>query len=217
MRTVRLELNNALIADDHAVVRRGLRELIAEAYGGALVEEAATGEAVLDAVRRQDWAIVILDINLPDKSGLDVLKDVKAMRPALAVLVLSHHAEAEYAARVFKAGAAGYITKESAPDELAAALRKVLAGGRYVSPSFAEQLVGRLTDDADTALHQVLSDREYLVLCRIGRGKTVSEIAVEMSLSVKTISTYRARLLKKLHMANNAEVMRYALDHGLVS
>jgi two-component system invasion response regulator UvrY len=153
MRTVRPELNNALIADDHAVVRRGLRELIAEEYGGALVEEAATGEAVLDAVRRQDWAIVILDINLPDKSGLDVLKDVKAMRPALPVLVLSHHAEAEYAARVFKAGAAGYITKESAPDELAAALRKVLAGGRYVSPSFAEQLVGRLTDDADTALH----------------------------------------------------------------
>jgi two-component system invasion response regulator UvrY len=208
--------NNVLIADDHAVVRRGLREVIVEECAGAVVEEASTGQAVIDAVRRQNWAVVILDINLPDKNGLEVLKDLKTMRPNLPVLILSHHAETEYASRAFKAGGAGYITKESASDELTAAIRKVLAGGKYVSPSFAEQLAGRLTENADAAGHEVLSDREYLVLCRIGRGKTVSEIADEMSLSVKTISTYRIRLLKKLHLASNAEAMRYALDHKLV-
>jgi DNA-binding NarL/FixJ family response regulator len=207
---------NILVADDHAVVRRGLRQVIADECDGATVEEASTGQAALDAVRRQDWAVVILDINLPDKNGLEVLKDLKAMRPALPVLILSHHAEAEYAARAFKAGAAGYLTKESASEELAAAIRKVLAGGRYVSPSFAEQLAGRLTSDLDTLPHHALSDREHLVLCQIAQGKAVSQIADELALSVKTISTYRARLLEKLQLANNAELMRYAFDHRLV-
>lgn len=205
-----------LVADDHAVVRRGLRQVIADECDGATVEEASTGQAALDAVRRQDWAIVILDINLPDKNGLEVLKDLKAMRLALPVLILSHHAEAEYAARAFKAGAAGYLTKESASEELAAAIRKVLAGGRYVSPSFAEQLAGRLTSDLDVLPHHALSDREHLVLCQIAQGKAVSQIADELALSVKTISTYRARLLEKLQLANNAELMRYAFDHRLV-
>lgn len=204
-----------LVADDHAVVRRGLRQVIADECDGATVEEASTGQAALDAVRRQDWAIVILDINLPDKNGLEVLKDLKAMRPALPVLILSHHAEAEYAARAFKAGAAGYLTKESASEELAAAIRKVLAGGRYVSPSFAEQLAGRLTSDLDVLPHHALSDREHLVLCQIAQGKAVSQIADELALSVKTISTYRARLLEKLQLVNNAELMRYAFDHRL--
>lgn len=205
-----------LVADDHAIVRRGLRQLVAEECDGAVVEEASTGQAVLDAVRRQDWALVFLDINLPDKNGLEVLKDLHALRPALPVLILSHHAEEQYAARAFKAGAAGYLTKDSAAEELPAAIRKVLAGGRYVSSSFAERLAGHLTGDAHAAPHEALSDREHLVLCEIARGKTVSQIADEVALSVKTVSTYRARLLEKLGLANNAELMRYALDRRLV-
>lgn len=205
-----------LIADDHAVVRRGLRQVIDDECGGAVVEEAATGQAVLDAVRRQDWAVVILDINLPDKNGLEVLKDLHALHPALPVLIISHHAEEQYAARAFKAGAAGYLTKDSASEELAVAIRKVLGGGRYVSSSFAERLAGHLAGRAAATSHEALSDREHLVLCRIGCGKTVSEIADELALSVKTVSTYRARLLHKLQLANNAELMRYALDHRLV-
>ncbi len=215
-RTAPYQPFSILVADDHAVVRRGLRQVIAEECDGAVVEEASTGQGVLDAVRRQDWAAVVLDINLPDKNGLEVLKDLKAMRPTLPVLILSHHAEVEYAARAFKAGAAGYLTKESASEELTIAIRKVLAGGRYVSPSFAEQLAGRLTDELDGPPHHALSDREHQVLCQIARGKAVSQIANELALSVKTISTYRARLLEKLHLANNAALMRYALDHRLV-
>lgn len=205
-----------LVADDHAIVRRGLRQLVAEECDGAVVEEASTGQAVLEAVRRQDFALVILDINLPDKNGLEVLKDLQALRHAMPVLVLSHHAEEQYAARAFKAGAAGYLTKDSAAEELPTAIRKVLAGGRYVSSSFAERLAGHLTGDAHAAPHEALSDREHLVLCEIARGKTVSQIADEVALSVKTVSTYRARLLEKLGLANNAELMRYALDRRLV-
>lgn len=205
-----------LVADDHAIVRRGLRQLVAEECAGAVVEEASTGQAVLDAVRRQDWALVFLDINLPDKNGLEVLKDLQALRPALPVLILSHYAEEQYAARAFKAGAAGYLTKDSAAEELPTAIRKVLAGGRYVSSSFAERLTGHLTGNAHAAPHEALSDREHLVLCEIARGKTVSQIADEVALSVKTVSTYRARLLEKLGLANNAELMRYALDRRLV-
>lgn len=205
-----------LVADDHAVVRRGLMQLIAEECGGLVVEEAGTGHGVLDAVRRQDWSAVVLDLNLPDKHGLEVLKDLKLLRPALPVLILSHHAEEEYAARAFKAGAAGYMTKECAVEELAAALRKVLAGGRYVSPAFAERLAGQLGGGAGAAPHESLSDREYLVFSQIAQGKTVSQIASDLALSVKTVSTYRARLLEKLHLANNAEVMRYAYDRQLV-
>jgi two-component system invasion response regulator UvrY len=211
-----LQPNSILVADDHTVVRRGLRQVIADECDGAMVEEASTGQGVLDAVQRQDWSVVILDINLPDKNGLDVLKELKAMRPQLPVLVLSHHAEAQYAARAFKAGAAGYLTKESASEELAIAIRKVRAGGRYVSPSFAEQMAGHLTGEVDTLLHHALSDREHLVLCQIARGKAVSQIADELALSVKTVSTYRARLLEKLQLTNNAELMRYALDQRLV-
>jgi len=211
-----LEPNSILVADDHTVVRRGLRQVIADECEGAMVEEASTGQGVLDAVHRQDWSVVILDINLPDKNGLDVLKELKALRPHLPVLVLSHHTEAQYAARAYKAGAAGYLTKESASEELAMAIRKVRAGGRYVSASFAEQMAGHLTGEVDTLLHHALSDREHSVLCHIARGKAVSQIADELALSVKTVSTYRARLLEKLQLTNNAELMRYALDQRLV-
>lgn len=205
-----------LIADDHAVVRRGLRQMILDVCEGAEVEEAGSGQAALDAVRRHAWAVVILDINLPDKNGLEVLKDVKILRPSVPVLILSHHAEAQYAARAYKAGAAGYLTKDSAPDELESAIRKVLAGGRYVSPTFAESLASQLTGDVTALPHQMLSDREYHVLCLIAEGNTVSAIADQLALSVNTISTYRARLLAKLHFQTNADLMRYAFDHGLI-
>jgi DNA-binding NarL/FixJ family response regulator len=205
-----------LVADDHAVVRRGLIQIVADECDGAVTEGVSTGQAVLDAARRQDWAVVILDINLPDKNGLEVLKDLHALHPALPVLIISHYAEEQYAARAFKAGAVGYLTKDSASEELATAIRKVLDGGRYISPSFAEQLAGQLAGDLHALPHNALSDREHLVLCQMARGKAVSQIADELALSVKTISTYRARLLKKLHLTNNAELMRYALDHRLV-
>jgi DNA-binding NarL/FixJ family response regulator len=207
---------NILIADDHAVVRRGLTQVLADECAGAIVGEAATGQEAVDAVRRQAWDTVLLDINLPDKNGLEVLKEIKAVRPDLPVLILSHHAEEQYAARAYKSGAAGYLTKDSAPEELSLAIRKVLAGGRYVSPSFAEQIAGHLCGEAVAALHETLSDREHLVLCEIARGKAVSQIADELFLSVKTVSTYRARLLKKLHLSGNAELIRFALTQHLV-
>ena len=207
---------NILIADDHAVVRRGLTQVLADECAGAIIEEAATGQEAVDAVRRQAWDTVLLDINLPDKNGLEVLKEIKAVRPGLPVLILSHHAEEQYAARAYKAGAAGYLTKNSAPDELSFAIRKVLAGGRYVSPSFAEQIAGHLSSETVAAPHETLSDREHLVLCEIARGKAVSQIADELFLSVKTVSTYRARLLKKLHLSGNAELIRFAITQHLV-
>jgi two-component system, NarL family, invasion response regulator UvrY len=207
---------NVLVADDHAVVRRGLRQVIADECAGALVEEAATGQEAVDAVRRQAWDAILLDINLPDKNGLEVLKEIKAVRLAVPVLILSYHAEAQYAARAYKSGAAGYLTKDSVPDELSLAIRKVLAGGRYISPSFAEQIAGHLSGEVVAAPHETLSDREHLVLCEIARGKAVSQIANELFLSVKTVSTYRARLLKKLHLSTNAELIRFAIDQRLV-
>lgn len=210
------KLRSMLVVDDHAVVRRGLKQVIADEYDDVFVEEVGTGQGALDSVRRHEWDAVLLDINLPDKNGLDVLKEIKAVRSALPVLILSQHGEEQYAARAYKAGAAGYLTKESAAEELAAAIRKVLSGGRYVSRSFAERLAGHLSGEADAKPHEILSDREYLVLCRIASGKAVSQIADELALSVKTISTYRARLLEKLQLANNAELMRYAIDRRLV-
>jgi DNA-binding NarL/FixJ family response regulator len=207
---------NVLVVDDHSIVRRGLRQMITDECAGALVEEAATGQEAVDAVRRQAWDAVLLDINLHDKNGLEVLKEIKAIRSTVPVLILSHHAEAQYAARAYKSGVAGYLTKDSVPDELSLAIRKVLAGGRYVSPSFAEQIAGHLSGEGVAAPYETLSDREHLVLCEIARGKAVSQIADELFLSVKTVSTYRARLLKKLDLSNNAELIRFALDQGLV-
>ena len=208
---------NILLADDHAVVRRGLKLIVAEVCAEAFVQEVSCGQDVLEAVRRQVWTLIIIDVNFPDKNGLDVLKEVKMLRPALPVLILSYHAEAQYAARAYKAGAAGYLTKASAPDELGLAIRKVLDGRRYVSPSFAEYLAAHLNGDITALPHETLSDREYLVLCLLAEGKTVSEIAGQLVLSVNTISTYRSRLLNKLHLKTNADLMRYALDQGLVA
>jgi DNA-binding NarL/FixJ family response regulator len=205
-----------LIADDHAVVREGLKQILAETPDIEVVAEATHGQEVLDKIRSTPVDVVVLDIAMPGRSGLDVLLHLKRERPSLPVLVLSIHPEDQYAVRVLKAGACGYLTKESAPDQLIAAIRKVVVGGKYVSPSLAEKLAFDLEADVDKPLHETLSDREYEVLCQIALGKTVKEIADKLSLSVKTISTYRSRILEKMKMKNNAELTHYVIRQGLV-
>jgi two-component system, NarL family, invasion response regulator UvrY len=205
-----------LIADDHAVVRRGLKETIREAFPRATFGEAKTAQETLESVRRQDWEMVILDISMPGRSGLDILDELKRLRPKMPVLFLSIHPEAQYARRALKSGAAGYLTKESIPEELQTAVRRVLAGGRYVSATLAERLAYDLGSKADTPVHELLSDREFQVLRMIASGKTVKEIADEISLSIKTVSTYRTRILEKTGMKTTADLIRYALQTQLV-
>ena len=205
-----------LIVDDHAILRRGLRALLSDAFARAEFGEASNAEQALDELEKKEWDVALLDITLPGKSGLDLLKELKAARPRLPVLVLSVHPEDQFAVRALKAGAGGYMTKESAPEELVQAIRKILAGGRYVSPTLAEKLALSVRKDFARTPHETLSDREYEVMCRIASGKTVTEIAGELSLSAKTISTYRARILEKLGVKNSAVITRYAIRTGLV-
>ena len=205
-----------LIVDDHAILRSGLRVLLSDEFHGAAFGEASNARQALEQLRKEKWDVALLDISLPGKSGLELLKEFKAARPKLPVLILSAHAEDQFAVRVLKAGAGGYLTKESAPEELAKAIRKVLAGGQYVSPALAEKLALRVRKDITLTPHETLSDREYEIMCLIASGKTVTEIAGELSLSPKTISTYRARVLEKLGVKNNAEITRYAIRNGLV-
>jgi DNA-binding NarL/FixJ family response regulator len=205
-----------LIADDHAVFRRGLRETLAEFFFKVTFGEAKTAQETVELVRRHDWDVVILDISMPGKSGLDVLDELRRLRPRLPILLLSMHPEEQFARRALKAGAAGYLTKESVPEELKEAVRKVVAGGRYVSATLAEKLAVDLRGGADTPLHELLSDREFQVLRMIASGRSVKDIAEELSLSVKTVSTYRARILEKSGMKTNAELIRYALQSQLV-
>jgi DNA-binding NarL/FixJ family response regulator len=207
-----------LIVDDHAIVRRGLQQILLDEYDDIEFGEATNAGEALQQIYRQSWDVIILDISMPGgRSGLDVLKEIKKDRPGSRVLVLSMHPEDQLATRVLKAGASGYMTKESAPDELVTAINKVLEGGSYVSPSLAELLAREIQrGTGDEALHKRLSDREYEVMIMIASGKTVSEIAEDLSLSVKTISTYRTRVLEKIHMKSNAELARYAIRHGLV-
>lgn len=205
-----------LIADDHAIVRRGLRELLVREFTGAVCAEAEDGTKALAHVQRQGWDLVILDMTMPGPSGLEVLNNLKQMRPKLPVLVLSVHPEEQYAKRVLRAGAAGYMNKECAPEELVRAARKVLTGGKYVSPALAETLAADLGPEAAGPLHQRLSDREFEVLRLIASGKTVSQIAGLLGKGVTTISTHRARILDKMNMKTNAELMRYAIENKLV-
>jgi len=206
-----------LIADDHAIVRKGLKQIIAETTDMVVADEACDGQEVLGKLRKDSFDMVLLDIAMPGKTGLDILRELKAENPKLPVLVLSMYPEEQYAVRVLKAGASGYLTEESAPDELIAAIRKVSLGKRYVTPSLAEKLAFNLQVDADKPLHENLSDREYQVMCMIASGKTVGEIAEKLSLSAKTISTYRARILEKMKMKNNAEITHYAIQNRLVA
>jgi len=205
-----------LIADDHAVVRQGLIQILGDTPEMVVAGVATTGQEVLDQVRAATWDVVVLDISLPDRSGLDVLKELRAERPALPILVLSMYSEDQYARRVLKAGAAGYVTKDTAADELVRAIRKVVSGGRYVSPSLAEKLALEIGTDASRLPHETLSDREFQVLKLLAAGKSVKEIAAELSLSVKTISTYRVRMLEKMHLRTTAELMHYALQNHLI-
>jgi DNA-binding NarL/FixJ family response regulator len=205
-----------LIADDHAVFRRGLKETLADSLSKVTFGEASTAKEALDCVRRQGWDIVILDISMPGKSGLDILNELKTLRPKLPVLFLSMHPEEQFARRALKSGAAGYLSKESVPEELKLAVQRVMKGGRYVSESLAERLAFDLRKGADTPLHELLSDREFQVLRMISSGKTVKEIAADIALSVKTVSTYRRRILEKTGMKSTADLIRYALQSKLV-
>lgn len=205
-----------LIADDHAVVRHGVRQILAEEPDMRLFGEARDGYETLDQIRNHDWDIVILDINMPGPGALDILKEVREARPKLPVLVLSMHPEEQFAVRALKAGASGYLVKESTPEELVRAIRKILKGGRYVSEALAEKIAFDLGPDPDRPLHENLSNREFQILCLIAMGKTVSEIARELHLSVKTVSTYRARILEKMHMKTNAALSHYAITNRLV-
>ncbi len=206
-----------LIVDDHAVVRDGVKRLSDEQLGAAVFGEASTAQEALQIVREAHWDVVVLDISLGERNGLEVLKELKQLRPRLPVLILSMHAEDQYARRAFRAGAAGYITKDSSRAELVTALNKVLHGGKYVSPMLAETLVVDMVRGTDKPLHEALSNREFEVMCLIASGKTVSQIAELLSLSDKTISTYRARILEKMHMKTNAELTHYAIQNKLVS
>jgi two-component system, NarL family, invasion response regulator UvrY len=205
-----------LLADDHAVVRRGVRQILAEAFKKSVFGEATNAQEALDLVWHESWDVVILDLSMPGRSGLDVLKEIKRARPKLPVLVLSMHPEDQFAVRLLKAGASGYMTKESAPDELVGAVKKAVAGGRYVSVPLAEKLASLIVHDPSSAPHESLSDREFLILRMIASGKPVGVIARELSLSVKTVSTYRARLLEKMCMSNNSELIHYAFQNQLV-
>jgi DNA-binding NarL/FixJ family response regulator len=204
-----------LIADDHAVFRRGLKETIGEAFPRVTFGEAQTALEAVEGVRQQNWDIVILDISMPGESGLDILNDLKRLRPKLPILLLSMHPEEQYARRALKAGASGYLTKESVPEELKHAVRKIVAGGRYVSATLAEKLAYDLRSGVDVPVHELLSDREFQVLRMIASGKTVKQIADEIALSVKTVSTYRARILEKTGMKTTAELIRYAIQAQL--
>jgi DNA-binding NarL/FixJ family response regulator len=207
---------NILIVDDHAVVRIGLKQLVEEAYPYAKLAEAATGKHALGLLDMARWDLVILDVNLPDQNGFELLKAMKARLASLPVMMLSLHPEEQYALRALKAGAAAFLTKERAPEELAMAIKQVLAGRKFITATVAERLAAVAFSPVEQWPHERLSDREFQVLCAIGQGKTVSAIAGDLALSVKTVSTYRTRLLDKLQMKNTTDLIRYTLDHALV-
>lgn len=205
-----------LVADDHPIIRKGIKQILQDTPEITVEDEACDGNEALEKIQKKDFELVLLDISMPGLNGLDVLKQIKLIKPRLPVLILSVHPEEQYAVRVLKAGASGYLRKESAPEELITAIRRVINGRKYITSSLADILVSDLSSDGHAMIHETLSDREFQVLCMIASGKTVSEIAVELSLSVKTISTYRTRMLEKMNMNNNAELIHYALKNNLL-
>jgi len=204
------------IADDHAIVREGLKQILAEQRDIVVAGEAETGLDAVKLFRKSRCNVLLLDISLPDRNGIEVLKQIKSEKPDLAVLMLSMHREDQYAIRSLKAGAAGYLTKQSAPKELVTAIRQVASGLKYISPALAQELANHVGEDHQAALHETLSDREYQTLTMIASGKTVGAIAKELSLSVKTVSEYRARLLAKMKLKNSAELTHYAIKNQLI-
>lgn len=207
----------ALLVDDHEIVREGVKKILEEISAKLLIGEANTDGEALRLIQEDDWDLLVLDLSLGTRSGLEVLKLAKQLRPKMCVLILSMHSEEQYAIRAFKAGASGYVTKGSTREELTNAIKKVLKGGKYVSPSLAEIMITGIAQDEDKPPHQLLSNRELEVLCLIASGKTVREIAKQLNLSDKTISTYRTRLLDKMNMKTNAELTHYAIKNRLVS
>jgi DNA-binding NarL/FixJ family response regulator len=205
-----------IIADDHTVVRQGLRLILADAFKKAHFGEAQNAQELYALLKQSPWDVVVMDLSMPGGNGLDTLKQIKHDYPQLPVLVLSMYPEEQYAVRTLKAGASGYLTKESAGQELVAAIQKVISGGKYINASVAETLVHQLGTDHEHPPHEQLSDREYQVLCMIASGKQVGQIAAELALSVKTVSTYRARILAKMNMTTNAELTHYAIENKLV-
>lgn len=205
-----------LIVDDHAVVRRGMISLLRDHLGEATYGEAANAREGFAAVMENDWDLVVADIGMPGRSGLDLIQDIRAAKPHLPVLVVSAHSERDYAVRALKLGAAGYVSKQSATDTLVAAVRRVLSGGRYVSPTLAEHLAGSLAGGIQDATHDALSNRELQVLKMIANGMTLKEIGAELALSEKTVATYRARISEKMGLPTNVDLTRYAMRHGLV-
>ncbi len=208
-------MTRILLVDDHPVVRQGIRQVLAGAFHPAHVGEASNAEEGMAEVRSTEWDVMVLDLSLPGASGLDMLKDLKRERPTLPVLVLSMHAPDQFARRTMQAGASGYLTKDTTPTELAKAVSEVLAGRRYLDSATVEELDGDMRPERTQRAHDVLSDREYQVLRMIGSGLTVSQVALRLSLSVKTVSTYRARVLEKMNMKTTAEIMHYSIQHGL--
>lgn len=205
-----------LMADDHAIVRKGLRQILAEGDNPCQVEEANSGQEVMKKVYDGNWDILVLDISLPDRNGLDLVKEIKHVKPKLPILMLSVYPEEQYALRALKAGVSGYLNKDSAPDQLVQAIERIVSGGKYISLSLAESLATTIGAGREGDPHEALSDREFTVLLRIGAGKSVSEIADELGLSVKTVSTYRTRILEKMNMSSNADLIRYVIDYKLV-
>jgi DNA-binding NarL/FixJ family response regulator len=204
------------IADDHAIVREGLKQILAETRDIVVAGEAENGLDAIKLFRKSECQVLLLDISLPDRNGIDVLKQIKKEKPELAVLMLSMHREDQYAIRALKAGASGYLTKQSAPKELVTAIRQVGGGLKYISAALAQELANHVGDDHEAPLHETLSDREYQTLTMIASGKTVGVIAKELSLSVKTVSEYRARLLVKMKLKNSAELTHYAIKNQLI-
>ncbi len=205
-----------LVADDHAVVRRGLRQILAETPDILVAGEASSAGEVRQLVREQRWDLVILDVNMPGGSGIDLVGELRRQVPSLRCLVLTVYPEDQYAVRAIRAGAAGFLTKESAPDKLIEAVRKIAAGGRYVSAELAETLASLVAGEADGPPHSRLTDREFEVFKMLASGRTVSQAAMDLGLSVKTVSTHRVRILKKMHMTTNAELTHYAVKNGVV-
>ena len=205
-----------LIADDHAIVRKGLRQIIMEEFPSANVEEANDAENLVNKTLLQDWDVVICDLSMPGRSGLDALRQIKQSAPGIPVLIMSMHPEDQYALRVLKAGASGYLSKESIHDELIRAIRTVMLGKKFITPTVAEKLADAFDADSGRQQHELLSDREFDVFKLLSGGKSVSEIAAQLSLSVTTVSTYRARILEKMNMKSNAELTSYELEKGII-
>lgn len=205
-----------LIADDHTVVRRGLKQILLEGFPAAMVEEVGDAEELIKKIIQAEWDLVISDLSMPGRSGLEALQQIKQIQPKLPVLILSIHPEEQYALRVLRAGAAGYLSKDMAPDELVIAVQKVLMGKKYITETIAEKLASVLDQDGNKAPHESLSDREFSVLKLLASGKSVSEIAESMFLSVTTVSTYRTRIMNKMNMKNNADLTLYAIEYKLM-